>query len=137
MKWEQFFQDLYILSGNFFCDKVSAVVFLPRDKIQRQNKSSQVFCRKKYNKKLNFQRQNKYYDYFYHYSFCCIISVTSFGIYLLKVNNRDTRTRCEICFKLTIKTPEPSQWRRCNVIIVNFEHISHLVLVSLLLTLSR
>ena len=29
----------------------------------------------------------------------------SVGIYLLKVNNRNTRTRCEICSKLTIKTP--------------------------------
>ena len=28
------------------------------------------------------------------------------GIYLLKVNNRNTRTRCEICSKLTIKTPK-------------------------------
>ena len=28
------------------------------------------------------------------------------GIYLLKVNNRNTRTRREICPKLTIKTPE-------------------------------
>ena len=28
------------------------------------------------------------------------------GIYLFKVNNRNTRTRCEICSKLTIKTPE-------------------------------
>ena len=28
------------------------------------------------------------------------------GIYLLKVNNRNTRTRCEICSKLTTKTPE-------------------------------
>ena len=27
-------------------------------------------------------------------------------IYLLKVNNRNTRTRCEICSKLTIKIPE-------------------------------
>ena len=31
------------------------------------------------------------------------------GIYLLKVNNRNTRTRCEICSKLTIKTPERRQ----------------------------
>ena len=29
------------------------------------------------------------------------------GIYLLKVNNRNTWTRCEICSKLTIKTAEP------------------------------
>ena len=32
------------------------------------------------------------------------------GIYLLKVNNRNTRTRCEICSKLTIKKPERRQW---------------------------
>ena len=55
------------------------------------------------------------------------------GIYLLKVNNRNTRTRCEICSKLTIKTPER---RRSGVFIVNFDHISHLVLVFLLLTLN-
>ena len=28
------------------------------------------------------------------------------GIYLLKVNNRNTRATCEICSKLAIKTPE-------------------------------
>ena len=33
-------------------------------------------------------------------------SAAPVGIYLLKVNNRNTRTRCEICSKLTIKTPE-------------------------------
>ena len=27
------------------------------------------------------------------------------GIYLLKVNNRNSRTRCEICSRLTIKIP--------------------------------
>ena len=31
---------------------------------------------------------------------------SSTGIYLLKVNNRNTRTRCEICSKLIIKTLE-------------------------------
>ena len=59
------------------------------------------------------------------------------GIYLFKVNNRNTRTGCEICSKLTINTPERRQWRRSGVFIVKFEHISHLVLVFLLLTLSR
>ena len=57
------------------------------------------------------------------------------GIYLLKVNNRNTRTRCEICSKLTIKTPE-RRLASSGVFIVNFEHISHLVLVFLLLTLN-
>ena len=31
-------------------------------------------------------------------------------IYLLKVNNRNTRTRGEICLKLTIKIPERRHW---------------------------
>ena len=40
---------------------------------------------------------------------------------MFKVNNKET--------------PERRQWRRSGVVIVNFEHISHLVLVFLLLTL--
>ena len=59
------------------------------------------------------------------------------GNYMFKVNNRNTRTMWELCSKLTIKAPERRQWRRSGVFIVNFEHISHLVLVFLLLTLSR
>ena len=31
------------------------------------------------------------------------------GIYLIEVNNRNTRTMCEICSKLTIKIPERRQ----------------------------
>ena len=58
------------------------------------------------------------------------------GIYLLKVNNRNSRTSCETCTKLTIKTPERRQWRRSGVFIANFEHISHLVLLFLSLTLN-
>ena len=34
------------------------------------------------------------------------IAVNSANIYLFKVNNRNTRKKCEICSKLTIKTPE-------------------------------
>ena len=54
------------------------------------------------------------------------------NIYQFKVNNSNTKTRCEICSKLTIETPE----RRSVVFIVNFEHISHPNLVVLLLTLN-
>ena len=32
------------------------------------------------------------------------------GIYLLNVNNNNTRTRYEICSKLTIKIPDTSVW---------------------------
>ena len=102
--------------------------------------------------------------------------------YMLKFQDRNTRTRWEIILKLTIKTPERRHWpesdvfivnftyftvyssvsivefeqvnvcqehtlpnfiyprvewrHRYNVFIVNFEHISHLVLVFLLLILS-
>ena len=65
-------------------------------------------------------------------------------IYLFKVNNRNTRhpaircskvnnklwTKCEICSKLTIKMPERRKWRQSGVFIINFEHISHLFLMT-------
>ena len=37
------------------------------------------------------------------------ISVFPANIYLFKDNNRNSRKRCEICSKLTIKTPERRQ----------------------------
>ena len=37
---------------------------------------------------------------------------------MFKVKNENTRSRCEICSKLTIKTPEP-QPRRQGVIMVS------------------
>ena len=40
------------------------------------------------------------------------------------------------CSKLTIKTTERRQWHLSGVFIVNFEHISYIVLVFLLLTLN-
>ena len=59
------------------------------------------------------------------------------GIYLLKVNNRNTRARCQICSKLKIMIPERRQSRRSGIFIVNFEDIwRYLVLVFLLLTLN-
>ena len=81
------------------------------------------------------------------------------SIHLFKVNNRNIRTKCELCSKLTIKKPERRQngpihfknlaanatrflkcvwpfWHRSGVFIVNFERASHLVLVFLLLTLN-
>ena len=56
--------------------------------------------------------------------------------YMFKVSNRNTRTSSEICSKLTTKGPERRYWHRSAVFFVNFEHISHLVLVFLLSTLS-
>ena len=59
------------------------------------------------------------------------------NIYLFKVNNRNTRKKCEICNKkFTIKKPQRRQWRHSGVF-VNFEHISHLFPVLLLYTLDE
>ena len=58
------------------------------------------------------------------------------AIYLLKVNNINTRARCETCSKLTNKIPNRRQWRRSVIFIVNFDHISHFVPVFLSLTLN-
>ena len=58
-------------------------------------------------------------------------------ISLFKVNNRNTRKMNEINSKLTIKTPERRQSLRSDVFIVDFEGISHLLLVLLLLSLNR
>ena len=46
------------------------------------------------------------------------------GICLLKVSNRNTRTRCETCSKSKIKITERHHWRRSSVLIVNFEHVN-------------
>ena len=45
-----------------------------------------------------------------------MVSLEEYGNYMFKVNNRNTRTWCKICSKLTIKTPErcpTSLWCLC------------------------
>ena len=55
---------------------------------------------------------------------------------MLNVYDRNSRAKCEICSELRIKTPEPGcQWRPCGAFILNFEHISHHVIVFVMLTL--
>ena len=45
---------------------------------------------------------------------------------MFRINNRNVRSMCEICSKLTVKTLEQHHWRRFGVFHVNFEHISQL-----------
>ena len=80
---------------------------------------------------------------------CCLhawagFEVSAFTCSKLIIEN-NARTMCETCSNLTIKIPERRlvikirerrHWRCSGVFIVNFEHISHLVLVFLLLTLN-
>ena len=57
-------------------------------------------------------------------------------IYLLG-NNRNTSKKCEICSKLTTRIQERRYLGRSDTFAVNFEHISHLFLVFLLLALNK
>ena len=50
--------------------------------------------------------------------------------YQLKVSNRNTRTRCEICSKSTIKTQEQCLWHCCGVFIVNTLLLTYFILSS-------
>ena len=56
------------------------------------------------------------------------------SIYLFNVSNGNTRTMREICSKLTMKAPEQRQ-HHSRVFNINFEQISHIVLVVPLLKL--
>ena len=61
--------------------------------------------------------------------------VISAGIYLLRANNRNTRTRCEICSKVTYR----HQSKPIGVVLMSLLltfNISNLVLVFLFLTLN-
>ena len=64
------------------------------------------------------------------------ISSNPVGIYLLKINNRNVQTRREICLKLLKNTQKGRKWRRSDAFIDDFEQISNLILVSLLVTLN-
>ena len=73
--------------------------------------------------------------YFANFSLALLIKV-------LKKKKEKSEKACnwkmyEICSKLTRKTQEKSHWRHSGVFIVNFEHISDLFLVFLLLALNR
>ena len=63
-------------------------------------------------------------------AYCKDFKIFLAGIYLFKINNGTTRTMCEICSKLKIKTPkERTCLHHSSVFIVNFEQILQIVLV--------
>ena len=105
----------FISSSNCFYYFVLAQQYLCscHDRIHRLDKT-RVFC---------FIWSN-YYLQIYHssFSFDSIFPISNShptGNYMFKVNNRNTRLRCEICSKLTIMTPE-----RPSASIANFEEVS-------------
>ena len=56
--------------------------------------------------------------------FITIVGNNPANIYLFKVKYKNTRKRCEICSKLTIKTPERRQCRHSGVFIVDFGQVN-------------
>ena len=62
------------------------------------------------------------------------LSLFPADIYLWELTMETPEQSVEICLKLTITTPERRQWRRPDIFIINFEHIS---IVFLLLPLIR
>ena len=53
----------------------------------------------------------------------------------MKLTNRNTRWRCKICWRLTVKTTDSCHSHRSGVLTVDFKYISHLALVLLLFPL--
>ena len=51
-------------------------------------------------------------------------------MFLPKVNNRNTETRCEICLKLIKIIRERRHWRRSGIFIVNFTPCSSVSIVN-------
>ena len=56
---------------------------------------------------------------------------------MLKASDANTRKRCAICSNLTIKTSGQHHGRHSGAFIINFEYISHLLLVFVLWTFIR
>ena len=120
-----------ILKNPRFCSRHGLVFSLPS-----RNEILTIAVKK--HAELNFELLKSFPILLDFFTFFSNISseVNSVGIYLLKINNRNTRTMCDKCSKLIIKTPEPRQWPLSGVFIVNFKHILLLILVFLLLTLN-
>ena len=57
--------------------------------------------------------------------------------YLFKVNDKSTRTRFELCSKLTTQTLGRRHCSRSDVFIFNFEHVSCFALMFPLLILNK
>ena len=121
-----------ILDINWSLDGISLLVYLEAWLIFQNVSIRRTLCKRR---KVDKHPTQLVRPLFLRIKF--LVSCIQAGSYIFKVNNWNNRTRCEICSKLTIKTPEWRHWRRSGNFIVNFEHISRLVLVFLLLTLSR
>ena len=134
--WERYLVTLFMIIISFLkvrkCQSSSIFSNVQANNIQL-SKWTNVNSQSPWNKQNEFSERCQIW---FRASLKAIPFTIPAGNYMFKVNNRNTRTRCEICSKLTIKIPERCHWRRSGILIANFGHILHLVLVFLLLTLN-
>ena len=64
-------------------------------------------------------------------------NIVRVSIFFFKATNRNTGKRCKKLATTTTKKTEQRQWGHSGVFIVNFEHISCLFLLFLLVTLNK
>ena len=77
---------------------------------------------------ITFKRSIETYRYY----------LTTHSVFtFFKVNNENARIKFEICFRLTIKTPERQKRRLFGVFIANFEQISQAFLLCPLMTSNK
>ena len=113
------------------------MLLLKNDEPLRRKRITEWQVLKWFLSKLILNLNNSYIVFRYLPKWTLVFARIPAGNYMFKVHSKNSRTKFEICSKLTIKIPERRQWCRSGIFVVNFERISHLVLLFLLLTLSR
>ena len=104
---------LKFLHVHFIATKVKVVRFFRIGKPPR-------FCNFNFFTKIHHLESSKSSDWrkaFLVFVFNEILSFPCCNINMCKVDKRNTRKRCEICSKLTIKTLEKRHWRRFGALI--------------------
>lgn len=76
-------------------------------------------------------------DLIMHQLFAFYVQFPNQQYLLVQRYNRNTKRGCEICSKFTIKAQERCRRSHSGVFIADFELVSHIVLVFLLLTLNN
>ena len=126
-----------ILKMNFFFRRKITKMLLQKlenfRKVPRNDCSRPIYCFSKTKLRENGHLYSFHlcFQFFEECFVSCLatnfFSYTPAGNYMFKFNNRICRKSCKICSKLTVKTPERRQFWH---LFVNFEHISHHLLIA-------
>ena len=86
----------------FYCDRISSKSGSERDQLQQKPtelKMFSKFCRRIFCEMIGISPE-------FTQRFAITLHLNPANISILKVDNRNTSKRCEICLKWTVKTPE-------------------------------